>query len=67
MCLLVSDLGSNKALGPVGSIGIAFAMLSALTFLPAMLTVDPANSRVYVMDSAMGLAAAYAFDQDIGV
>lgn len=37
MCLLVSDLGSNKALGPVGSIGVAFAMLAALTFLPAML------------------------------
>ncbi len=37
MCLLLSDLGSNKALAPVGSIGIAFAMLSALTFLPSML------------------------------
>lgn len=36
------------------------------SFLPAMLTVDPANSRVYVMDSAMGLAAAYAFDQQAG-
>ncbi len=37
MCLLVSDLGSNKALGPVGGIGIVFAILSALTFLPAIL------------------------------
>ncbi|TAH31790.1 MMPL family transporter [Candidatus Saccharibacteria bacterium] len=37
LCLLVSDLGSNKALGPVGAIGVAFAMLAALTFLPAML------------------------------
>lgn len=37
LCLLVSDLGSNKALGPVGAIGIVFAMLAALTFLPAML------------------------------
>lgn len=37
MCLLISDLGSNKALGPVGGIGIIFAILSALTFLPAML------------------------------
>lgn len=37
MCLLLSDLGSNKALAPVGSIGVAFAMLSALTFLPSML------------------------------
>ena len=37
MCLLVSDLGSNKALGPVGGIGIILAVLSALTFLPAVL------------------------------
>lgn len=37
LCLLVSDLASNKALGPVGAIGIVFAMLAALTFLPALL------------------------------
>lgn len=37
LCLLVSDLGSNKALGPVGAIGVAFAMLGSLTFLPALL------------------------------
>lgn len=37
LCLLLSDLASNKALGPVGAIGIAFAMLSALTFLPTIL------------------------------
>ena len=37
LCLLVSDLGSNKALGPIGSIGIICAVLSALTFLPGVL------------------------------
>ncbi len=37
LCLLLSDLASNKALGPVGAIGIAFAMLSAFTFLPVIL------------------------------
>ncbi|MFZ1258555.1 MAG: MMPL family transporter [Candidatus Saccharimonas sp.] len=37
LCLLLSDLGSNKALGPIGGIGVAFAMLSSMTFLPAML------------------------------
>jgi RND superfamily putative drug exporter len=37
LCLLASDLGSNKALGPVGGIGVMFAVLSALTFLPAAL------------------------------
>ena len=35
--LLLSDLGSNKALGPVGSIGIILAIISSLTFLPAAL------------------------------
>lgn len=37
MCLLVSDLGSNKSLGPVGGMGIVLALLAALTFLPAIL------------------------------
>jgi len=37
LCLLASDLGSNRALGPVGGIGIVLAVLSALTFLPAAL------------------------------
>lgn len=37
LCLLLSDLKSNSTLGPVAAIGIAFAMLSALTFLPAVL------------------------------
>lgn len=37
MCLLLSDLKSNSSLGPVASIGILFAMLAALTLLPALL------------------------------
>src|SRR3989440_10692457 len=39
MCLLLSDLKSNKGLGPVGSIGIAAALLAMLTLLPAILTL----------------------------
>ncbi|CAL9544631.1 MMPL family transporter [Streptomyces radiopugnans] len=39
LALLLSDLRNNRALGPVGAIGIACAMLSALTFLPAVLAV----------------------------
>ncbi len=39
LCLLLSDLATNRALGPIASIGIAFAMLSALTFLPALLAL----------------------------
>jgi RND superfamily putative drug exporter len=37
LCLLFSDLNSNKALGPVAAIGIAFSLLAALTFLPSLL------------------------------
>jgi len=39
MVLLLSDLSSNRGLGPVGSIGFASAMLAALTLLPALLIV----------------------------
>ena len=39
LCLVLSDLATNRALGPIGAIGIAFAVLSALTFLPALLAV----------------------------
>ncbi|MFD2024551.1 MMPL family transporter [Promicromonospora aerolata] len=37
LCLLLSELRSNSALGPVAAVGIVFAMLAALTLLPALL------------------------------
>jgi len=37
MVLLVSELGSNRTLGPIASIGIAFALLASFTLLPALL------------------------------
>ncbi|MBZ2198258.1 MMPL family transporter [Occultella gossypii] len=37
LCLLLSDLNSNKSLGPVAAIGIGFALLAALTLLPALM------------------------------
>ncbi|MDX3537414.1 MMPL family transporter [Streptomyces sp. MB09-01] len=39
LALLVSDLTNNRALGPVGAIGIVCAVLSSLTFLPAVLVL----------------------------
>jgi RND superfamily putative drug exporter len=39
LCLLLSDLQSTKGLGPVGAIGIACALLAAMSFLPALLVV----------------------------
>ncbi|MGI9823187.1 MMPL family transporter [Agromyces sp. Marseille-Q5079] len=37
LMLLASDLTSNKLLGPVSAIGIAFALLTSLTLLPALM------------------------------
>lgn len=37
LILLFSDLNSNKSLGPVASIGVGFAILAALTLLPALM------------------------------
>ncbi|SDS27474.1 putative drug exporter of the RND superfamily [Brevibacterium sandarakinum] len=39
LVLLLTDLASTRALGPVAAIGILVAMLAALTFLPAALMV----------------------------
>ncbi|MER5993742.1 MMPL family transporter [Streptomyces viridosporus] len=39
IALLLSDLTNTRALGPVGAIGIACAVLSTLTFLPAVLVL----------------------------
>ncbi|WP_166828427.1 MMPL family transporter [Brevibacterium limosum] len=39
LVLLLTDLASTRALGPVAAIGIVMAILAALTFLPAALMV----------------------------
>src|SRR5699024_8249522 len=39
LCLLAADLASTRSLGPVVAIGVAAAMLSAMTFLPAALAL----------------------------
>ncbi|WP_330436816.1 MMPL family transporter [Streptomyces griseoaurantiacus] len=39
LALLLSDLTNNRALGPVGAVGIVCAVLSTLTFLPAVLAL----------------------------
>ncbi|MEU5942331.1 MMPL family transporter [Micromonospora sp. NPDC047548] len=37
LCLLLSSLNSNRALGPVAAVGIAATLFVMLTFLPALL------------------------------
>ncbi|MGZ4470057.1 MAG: MMPL family transporter [Nocardioidaceae bacterium] len=39
LCLLLSDLSSLKGLGPVGALGVAAAMFSSLTLLPAAMVL----------------------------
>ncbi|EHK89205.1 putative drug exporter of the RND superfamily [Saccharomonospora azurea SZMC 14600] len=39
LCLLFSDLESNKGLGPVAAIGIVASVLASMTFLPAVLAL----------------------------
>ncbi len=38
-CLLLSELGNTRGLGPVGILGIIGALVAALTFLPAVLVL----------------------------
>src|SRR3989344_777970 len=37
LCLLFSDLNSNKILGPIAATGIVFSLVATMTFLPALL------------------------------
>ena len=39
LCLLFSDLNSNRSLGPIAATGIVFSLLASLTFLPSLLLV----------------------------
>lgn len=39
LCLLFSDLNSNRSLGPVAAIGIGASFLASMTFLPAALAL----------------------------
>ena len=39
LCLLLSGLNSNRGLGPVAAVGIFFALLAAVTALPALLVL----------------------------
>lgn len=61
LALLLSDLTNNRALGPVGAIGIACAVLSTLTFLPAVLVLLgrsaywPASPRAHSEGTGQGV------------
>ena len=54
LCLLFSDLASNRGLGPISAVSVALSVLAALTFLPAALTL-------------LGRAAFWPFRPQFGV
>lgn len=73
LCLTLSELNSNKSLGPVGAIGIAAAFLAGMTLLPVLLLLgrwvfwprvphlDPTSDpAVAAESSARGLWAGVA-------
>lgn len=39
LCLLFSELNSNRSLGPIAATGIVFSFVATLTFLPALLVI----------------------------
>ena len=45
LVLLLSGLKSNSSLGPAGAIGIAAALMAALTLLPALLLIGGKHAR----------------------
>uniref|UniRef100_UPI00135BFDBF MMPL family transporter n=1 Tax=Cellulomonas citrea TaxID=1909423 RepID=UPI00135BFDBF len=46
LCLLLSELGSNRSLGPVAAVGVVSSFLAALTLLPAILLLPGRRARV---------------------
>ncbi|MDA0179539.1 MMPL family transporter [Solirubrobacter phytolaccae] len=44
LCLSLADVNSTAGLGPVGAVGIALAMISMLTILPALLAITGRNA-----------------------
>ena len=39
LCLLFSDLASNRGLGPISAVNVVLAVIASLTFLPAVLVL----------------------------
>ncbi|MGP7960276.1 MMPL family transporter [Sanguibacter sp. A247] len=62
LCLLLSDLQSNRDLGPIAAIGIVWAMIASFTLLPAMLAL--AGSAAFWPRRPAKLSAEQAADPD---
>jgi len=64
MCLLLSELNSNKSTGPVAAIGIVAAVIVMLTFLPALLAIPSFVLPIlaFLVPTIIGLAIGFLVD-----
>lgn len=64
MCLLLSELNSNKSTGPVAAIGIVAAVTVMLTFLPALLAIPSFVLPIlaFLVPTIIGLAIGFLVD-----
>jgi len=67
MCLLLSELNSNRSTGPVGAAGIAAALVVMLTFLPALLVIPSVVLPIlaFVVPTVIGLGLSFVTDLSI--
>jgi RND superfamily putative drug exporter len=68
MCLLLSELNSNRSTGPVGAIGIIAALVVMLTFLPALLIIPSVVLPILALlvPTIIGLVLSFFTDLTVG-
>lgn len=68
LCLLLSELNSNRSLGPVSAAGILAALVVMLTFLPALLVIPSVVIPVlaFIVPALIGLVLSLVSDISAG-
>lgn len=68
LCLLLSELNSNRSLGPVGAAGIFGALIVILTFLPALLVIPSVVLPIFafLIPTVIGLGLSLVTDVSVG-
>ena len=68
LCLLLSELNSNRSLGPVGAAGIIGALVVMLTFLPALLVIPSIVLPVlaFLVPTVIGIGLSFVTDLSVG-
>ena len=68
LALLLSQLNSNRSLGPVGAAGIVGALVVMLTFLPALLAIPSVVLPIlaFIVPTVIGLGLSLVTDISVG-